>query len=643
MCGICGQLSSSAVNYENLKKMADEICHRGPDDEGFYINGGVGLANRRLSIIDLESGKQPISNEDETIWITYNGEIYNYVELRNNLIKQGHKFKTQTDTEVIVHLYEEYGTDCVKKLIGMFTFAIWDRSKKKLFLARDPLGQKQIYYNSNPGLFIFASEIKSILVNKDIKPSLNVNAMDKLISIRCIPGNETLFEGIYKIPAGHTLTIENGGQAKLNCYWDLKYNSKSNGNEDEIVCELRNLLFSTVSSHMMSDVPIGCFLSGGIDSSLITAIMCKISDKPVKTFSIGVREDNFSELPYAKMVSDRYATDHYELIVEPQCIMELPGMISHMEEPVDPFAYGVDFVSKLASEHVKVVLRGDGGDEIFGGYDRYYGNRIADLYCMLPGFLRSNVIKPLIYSLQDNYGYNNYVQKLRWLDAMSCYEGAERYAQSMSFLRFSHVHKKALYTENLFNELTNYDPSAGLLEYFNAENASHPIDKMLYTDLRSRLSELILPVLDRMTMANSIEGRSPYVDQRVAEFAATIPANLKVNGGRLKYVERQVAREFLPKTLINRRKRGFGFPLAYWFKYELYDLTSTMLNNSNLVSDGYFRKEEIMNLLKEHKTGKMDHNYRIWLLLNLEIWHRLFIEGISVEKLKEYIISNSFN
>jgi len=642
MCGICGLLSSGSVNHDSLKKMADELCHRGPDDEGFYVDGGVGLANRRLSIIDLEAGSQPICNEDESVWITYNGEIYNYIELRKDLIKQGHRFKTRTDTEVIVHLYEEYGTECVNRLRGMFAFAIWDKTKKSLFLARDPLGQKQLYYTNSPGLFTFASEIKSILVNQHIRPKLNVNAMDKLISIRCVPGQETLFEGIYKIPAGHIMTVGKDG-LKLSCYWDLKYSPKLDCNENEVVSLLKDLLFDTVSSHMNSDVPIGCFLSGGIDSSLITAIMCSISEKPVKTFSIGVSNDDFSELPFAKMVSDRYSTDHHELVVEPEYISELPQMIRHMEEPIDPFAYGVNFVSRLASEHVKVVLGGDGGDEIFAGYDRYYGNVVADLYCLLPGFLRKNLIKPLIYALQDSYGYNNYIQKFRWLDSMSDYSGAERYAQSMCFLRFSHIHKRALYTDKVFGELSNFDPSAGLLDFFNATNAKHPVDKMLYTDYKSRLSEHALPVLDKMTMANSIEGRSPYVDQRVAEFAASIPANLKLKRSHLKYIQRQVAKEFLPQTIIKRSKIGFGFPLAHWFKNKLYNLTLNMFNNSNLVEEGYFKKEEMNNILDEHRRGKIDHNYRIWMLLNLEIWHRMFIEGKSVDNLKENIISQSYH
>lgn len=642
MCGICGILSSNSVNKENLIAMSNELCHRGPDEEGYYINRGVGLANRRLSIVDLEAGNQPICNEDRSIWITFNGEIYNYKQLRDDLIMQGHRFKTKTDTEVIIHLYEEYGQECVTRLRGMFAFAIWDETKKLLFVARDPLGQKQLFYTHSKGLFTFASEIKSILANRHIEPKLNLNAMDKLISIRCVPGNETLFEGIYKLPAGHIMTIGAGG-LELSSYWDMVYHPKFAGDETELKNELKNLLFDTVSCHLTGDVPIGCFLSGGIDSSLITAILSNISKKPIKTFSIGVKDYNFSELPYARTVSEQFNTDHHELVIEPDYIAELPRMIRNMEEPVDPFAYGVNFVSELASSHVKVVLGGDGGDEIFAGYDRYYGNIVTDIYCLLPSYLRRGLIKPIIYSLQDNYGYNNFIQKLRWLDYMSDYSGAERYAQSMCFLRFTHIHKQSLYTDRVLNELGNLDPAAGLLEFYNAENAMETVDKMLYTDYKSRLSEHALPVLDKMTMANSIEGRSPFVDQFVAEFAASIPTNLKLKRNKLKYIERDIARDFLPDSITKRKKTGFGFPLAYWFKDKLYKITSEIFNKSNLAEEGYFNKSEMHKILDEHRNGKIDHNYRIWMLLNLEIWHRIFIEGNSVDTLKENIQSELLN
>lgn len=640
MCGICGQISPDGVDLKKLQDMTAEIRHRGPDDDGFYVNGVIGLANRRLSIIDLDSGKQPISNENGSIWIVFNGEIYNYPILRSQLIEQGHTFKTHSDTEVIVHLYEEYGPDCVKKLRGMFAFAIWDEAKQRLFLARDPLGQKPVYFTQKNGNFAFASEIKALLRGENITPRLNTRAMHHLISLRCIPDADTLFQGIDKLPAGHILLFEHG-ELIIKPYWDLHYEPKLTGSETEITENLHQLLLDTVACHMLSDVPLGVFLSGGIDSSLIAAMMSTLSDNPVKTFSIGVKAQDFNELPYARIVAEQYNTDHYEFIVEPDLIATLPEMIWRMEEPVDPFAFGVYSVARLASQHVKVALGGDGGDEMFAGYDRYFGNQIVDLYCLLPSPVRQHLIEPIIKKLPDNYSYNNRVQKLRWLIAMSKTSAGERYSHSASFLRFSHAHKQALYTKALWRELGGLDSTEHLLHYYEANNASHAIDKMLYTDVKTRLADHLLMIGDRMTMAHSLEGRSPFVDQYVTEFVARIPAELKLKGRRLKHIQREVARKYLPDTLINRPKKGFGFPLAYWFKNELRELTTTMFQHSNLVAEGYFQQEAMTTLLNEHIGGQVDHNYRLWLLLNLELWHRLYIEGKSGEDLKALLLSQT--
>jgi asparagine synthase (glutamine-hydrolysing) len=636
MCGICGKWSSHNVTAEALQEMASEISHRGPDDVGYYINGKIGLANRRLSIIDLSTGKQPISNEDDTVWIVFNGEIYNYPELQRELLERGHQFKTQTDTEVIIHLYEEYGVDCVKKLRGMFAFAIWDNPAQRLFLARDPLGQKPIYYTHQDGNFAFASEIKALLQNVDFHSRMNPRAMHHYISLRYVPGADTLFQGIAKLPAGHILILEHG-ELTIRAYWDFSYFPKSTEKEEVILQQLRRLLLETVECHLLSDVPIGAFLSGGIDSSLITAMMCELSETPVQTFSIGVREQDFDELPYARMVARRYKTEHHEYIVEPNLIEMLPEMIWHMEEPVDPFAFGVYSVAHLASQHVKVVLGGDGGDEIFAGYDRYSGNQLVDLYSLLPRPLRKHLVEPLIFLLPDNYSYNNRVQKLRWLVAMSETDAGERYAQSASFLRFGHAHKKGIYTKSLWHDLGGADSTLQLLPFYDACNADHPVDRMLYTDVKTRLADHLLMIVDRMTMAQSIEGRSPYVDQSVVEFVARIPANLKLQGRRLKYIQRRLAKDYLPHALINRPKKGFGFPLAYWFKTNLRDFVFSVFSESTLVDEGYFDPQGLLDLLDEHVNGQFDHNYRLWLLLNLELWYRLFIRKTSKEDLTIYL------
>lgn len=614
--------------------------HRGPDGEGFFIAGAIGLANRRLSIIDLESGKQPISNENRTIWIVFNGEIYNYRDLRIELIEHGHHFATRSDTEVIVHLYEEYGLDCVKHLQGMFAFALWDANLERLVLARDPLGQKPLYYTYRQGRFTFASEMKALFQATPTTPRLNVWALHNYMSLRCVPSTDTLFEGVSKLPAGHTLIFERG-VITTSPYWTLTYTPKASGSFKDACGQLRDLLLATIESHMVSDVPVGAFLSGGLDSSLVVAMMATLSDTPIRTFSIGAREQDFNELPFARLVAERYGTDHHELIVKPDLIGTLPEMLWHMEEPVDPFAFGIYNAARLAGQHVKVVLGGDGGDELFAGYDRYLGNRLVDLYCLIPEGLRRTLIEPLIQRLPDTYKYNNRVQKLRWLVAMSETGAGERYARSASFLRFSHAHKKALYSKELWQELGAHDSSAYLLALFNADNATDTIDKMLYTDVKTRLPDHLLMIGDRMTMAHSVEGRSPYVDQRVVEFVATLPAHFKLRGRTLKHIQREVAREFLPETVVRRQKQGFSFPIAYWFKKELRPLASHLFHNSRLAQEGYFRRETMLALLDEHANGRGDHNYRLWLLLALELWYRLFIEGASIEKLK-YLVGSSF-
>ena len=626
MCGICGFWDSRGADENVLRRMADRISHRGPDDDGFYTSESIGLANRRLSIIDLQSGKQPISNEDGTLWIVFNGEIYNYEKLRDELLAKGHRFRTNTDTETIVHLYEEYGDDCVKHLGGMFAFAIWDTRKRRLFVARDPLGQKPLYYLQQNDHFVFGSEIKSILEFPGVEPKMDLLGMHECISLRCITGDRTLFEGIKKLPAGHSLSLQNGS-VSIKKYWDLQYQPKHTGSPQQIVSDLTDLLQKTVASHMVGDVPVGGFLSGGIDSSLIVAMMAKAHSSPVSTFSIGVQEASFNELPYARLLAEHCGTNHYEDRVEPNVVGRLPEMVFFMEEPVDPFAFGVYCASRLAAQHVKVVLGGDGGDEMFAGYDRYLGNRLVDLYCTIPGPLRQRILEPIFDRLPDNFSYNNKVQKLRWLAAMSRSEGGQRYADSACFLRFTHSHKESLYSRDLWNQLGGDDASLRLVDFFERPNATKDIDRMLYTDVKTRLAEHLLMVGDRMTMAHSIEGRSPFVDRDVAEFVAAMPTNLKINGRRLKHALRESCRGLVPEALIKRKKQGFSFPLAYWFKNELHQVMIDLVANGRLVEAGYFNSHGITSLIDEHLSGKLDHNYRLWLLLNLELWYRVFIEG----------------
>jgi len=640
MCGICGRWCENGVAFETLQLMANEIRHRGPDEDGYYVDAQIGLASRRLSIIDVDNGRQPLTNEDKTIWLVFNGEIYNFRSLREILIDRGHTFVTRTDSEVIIHLYEEYGDDFVTHLRGMFALAIWDQPRQRLVLVRDHIGQKQLYYRFRHGTFSFASEVKALLVVDPFRPRMNRWSMHHLISIRCIPEDETLFEGILKLPAAHMLVFENQTIA-VRRYWDLQYDQKTPGSSHDLVRGLRDLLMETVQCHMESDVAIGSLLSGGIDSSLITAMLSTLSKSRIKTFTVGVRAPDFDETPWARMVAEKYDTEHHELMVEPNVVATLPDMVWHMEEPVDPFAFGVYSVAQLASKYVKVLLGGDGGDEMFAGYDRYLGNGLVDLFRLIPPVMRHRVVEPIISRLPDNFSYNNRVQKLRWLTAMSDCPTGERYAASARYLRFRPEHMEQLYSSSLFHQLGGSNPNAALTHFFNAENASVALDKMLFTDVKTRLAEHLLVVVDRMTMAHSVEARSPYVDHHVAEYVARLPASLKLKGSRLKYALREVAKEFLPAALIDRPKQGFSFPLAYWFRSDLEPLTRSLFKSSVLVEEGLFRREAMIQLLDDHVEKREDHNYRLWILLNLELWHRMFVGGQTAEDLSEGLVEST--
>lgn len=630
MCGISG---FTWQDEALVTRMCDTIAHRGPDDFGVYSDPSVSLGHRRLSIIDLERGRQPLSNEDGTVWIVFNGEIYNFLELRTQLAAAGHRFKTSTDTEVIVHLYEEHGVECVQYLRGMFAFAIWDRSQRRLFLARDHVGQKPLFFHHANNKFAFASEIKALLKLDHITPEIDTAAMNHLISLRYAPGTQTLFKGIHKLPAGHWMIFEKG-RLHMERYWQLDYTNKLTGKEDEIVAELKDRLIRTVKSHLISDVPLGAFLSGGIDSSTVTAMMSATSADPIQTFSIGVREADFNELPYARLVADRYKTKHHERIADDQLVSLLPKLIWHMDEITDPFGFGVFLVAQLSKSHVKVVLGGDGGDEIFAGYDRYAGHSLVDYYCFLPVALRKNVFSSVIRFLPDSFTYNSNTQKLRWLNDMSLTSGGDRYAQSLTHLRFPRETKERLYTSSLRKDLADdFDSTPHILQHFESSSASDIIDKMLNTDMMTRMPEHLLRIVDHMTMAHSIEDRSPLLDHRLVEFAAAIPVNLKLRGRKLKYVFKQVAKEFLPAPLLSRSKQGFSFPLAYWMKSRLGNFLEAVFVRSRLAEEGYFRRGYMMELLNQHRTGAVDHNYRLWILLNLELWWRIYMDGISLDAL----------
>jgi asparagine synthase (glutamine-hydrolysing) len=613
--------------------MLDTIAHRGPDDSGVFLRGQIALGNRRLSIIDLHSGKQPISNEAGTIWVVYNGEIYNFPRLRAQLESKGHVFRTNADTEAIVHLYEDFGERCVEHIGGMFAFALWDEKEQKLLLARDRIGQKPLFYSQEGSEFLFGSEIKSILALRHRDPELDRLAMHDYLSLRFIAPPRTIFKDIHKLPPAHTLVFQNG-QITLRRYWQLSFREKLTLSEPEILAALRDQLKRTVDSHLLSDVPVGAFLSGGLDSSMIVAVLGRDLGLKPQTYSIGVEESDFDETPYARMVAEHYQTDHIEERVAANLIQSLPKMIWHLDEPSDPIAACMYQAARLAAKHVKVVLGGDGGDELFAGFDRYVGNRYIDIYSLMPRALRKGLMGPVLDRLPDSFTYKSLTQKLRWVHHLSLQSTvAEQYAEATCFFRFTHEEKHALYGDQLWKELGGTNSTLALTEPFHHAAADDLLDRMLYTDFVTRLPEHSLMLTDRMTMAHGLEARSPFLDHELVEFMAKVPARIKVQNYQPKHLMRKLAADYLPGPILQREKQGFMLPIAYWFRTDLYPLVSQTLENSHFVRGGWFKKEAIQDLLAEHRSNHYDHHVRLWMLLNLELWHQLYIEGVEQDTL----------
>ncbi|MGH6919721.1 MAG: asparagine synthase (glutamine-hydrolyzing), partial [Geminicoccaceae bacterium] len=469
---------------------------------------------------------------------------------------------------MILHLYEDFGTDCVRHLRGMFAFALWDKNDRTLFLARDHMGQKPLFFCETGEHFLFASEVKAILASGLVQPEVDLEGLWHYVSMRFMPDRYSLFKGIQKLPAGTSLHWQRG-VVRLERYWDLRFTDKIRHSERDVVDELDALLADTVRMHLLSDVRVGAFLSGGIDSSLISAMMAKASGEPVPVFSIGVKEQGFDELPYARQIAARYGMEAHERVVQADLIRLIPSMVHHMDEPADPFGAGVYLVSGIARETVKVVLTGDGGDESFAGYDRFAGQRLLDYYCLLPQWFRQTIVQKIVERLPDSFGYKSAAQKARWLNELSLFSPDERYAHSMSFLRFTQAAKEELFTDGAKQQVDDYDSMQKVLQFFESANVEDIVDRMLYTDLMTRMPDHLLVTVDRMSMAHSLETRSPLVDHKVVEYAASVPGDLKLKGGQLKYILKKVASRYLPQELIDRKKQGFGFPLARWMRTDL--------------------------------------------------------------------------
>jgi asparagine synthase (glutamine-hydrolysing) len=514
----------------------------------------------------------------------------------------------------------------------MFALAVWDSVGHTLFMARDHLGQKPLFFLQKGEEFLFASEVKGILAAKMVEPQIDLDALWHLISLRFIPDERSLFQGIRKLPAATSLTWRHSRVTTRN-YWTLRFREKLPGSEDDIAEGLNDLLLETVKMHLLSDVRVGAFLSGGIDSSTIAAMMAQVSGATIPTFTIGVKEQQFNELPYARMVTRRYGMEAHEQVVEADLIHLIPTMIHHLDEPADPFGVGVYLASRIASQHVKVVLSGDGGDENFAGYDRFAGQRLAEFFSILPVWLRRTVIRKLIAKIPDSFGYNTMAQKAAWMNEMSFFTQGERYCRSLTFLRFSAEARDLLFTAEARGKLADGDSTGKILRYFDADNAEDLVDRMLYTDLMTRMPDHLLPIVDRMSMAHGVESRPPLMDYRVVEYAASIPSHLKLKGRNLKYIFKKVAAKYLPGELIHRQKQGFSFPLGLWMRTELRQFMRRLFAESRFVSLGIFDGQYIDRLIDEHVQGRVDHNYRLWVLINLEFWYRLNFEGATPESL----------
>ena len=640
MCGIVGIVPRRTDKPELLeglvRRMTEEIRHRGPNDTGFFITPKIALGMARLSIIDLDGSRQPIFTPDRSQAIVFNGEIYNYRALRAEFQQSGYSFSTQGDTEVALAAFHLHGKEGFKRLEGMFAITIWDAGTETLTLARDWLGQKSVYYAETDIGWIFASEIKALLAIGLLPRKPDLTALSHYMSFRHLPGSRTLFEGISKLPAAHCIEVT-ATTRSIERLWEPSYEPKWPQSEDTMLDELDELLKQVVAEHLISDVPLGAFLSGGIDSSLVVAYAANALREPLKTFSIGVDVDSQSELPWARKVAVQYGTDHFEKTVQANFASLSPAMVASLEEPVDPFAVGVYIVSQVTAEHVTVALGGDGGDELFAGYDRYIGQQFAESYARVPVAIRRRVFRPLIRRVPESFGYNSIAAKLRWLDDVSERDGVSRYAESAAFLRFPHSLKSALFTGEIWKTLGEEEGEGILGQYFSDGRVSSLVDKMLHTDCMTRLAEHQLPIVDRMAMAHSLEVRNPFLDRRVAEYAMRIPSHLKMKRRRIKYMTRKMGERYLPKDLLYRKKQGFGFPLGIWLRGELRGLIQMVVETSRMVEEGIFQREEMRRLLREHLEGQVDHSYRLWMLFNLELWYRHFIDLEPVQSLQEWV------
>lgn len=627
MCGICGivhRKSDFPVESRDIQNMCDVIKHRGPDDEGQFVHQNVGIGMRRLSIIDLSTGAQPIFNEDRSMAIVFNGEIYNHAQLRHELQAKGHSFVTKTDTEAILHAYEEFGVDCVERLNGMFGFAIWDGRKNRLFVARDRIGIKPLYYYCDDEQFVFGSELKSIVQVDTVPREIEPRALDTFLTFEYIPSPYSIFKHVFKLPPGHWLLYENG-DVKIRQYWQLEYH-RSQASQPHIEETLQELLQDAVDIRLMSDVPLGAFLSGGLDSSSIVAMMCRASSDRVKSFSIGFDDSTYNELPFARTIANHFGTEHFEEIITPDVSSLTEKILWMLDEPFGDFSvFPTYLVSQMARKNVTVVLSGDGGDELLAGYDTYIAQQVARRYAKLPAFLRNGAIEPIVNALPPTDKKKGFINKSRRFVEGARLPAELQHVRWMIFLQ--QAEKELLYSSDFRQSLLGYDAHGFIREYFQHVTTGEPLDEQEYVDIKTYLVDDILVKVDRMSMANSLEARVPFLDHRFVEFAATIPSHLRLHKKRTKHILKESLRDVLPMQIIERGKEGFSIPIKNWVKQELKPMMLDALSERNVKDKGYFDPVFVNRLVQEHLSGRENHSHRLWALMVFHMWHDLYMNA----------------
>lgn len=629
MCGIAGWINLEQSNSKDhteavLHSMCASIVHRGPDSEGIWMDDTVALGMRRLSIIDLHTGDQPVFSEDRSIVVMMNGELYNYREVRDSLEKRGHKFVTQTDTEIVPHLYQEYGEDLVDHINGMFAIALWDTRKKKLVIARDRFGEKPLYYGVFDGKLLYASEPKALLAHPSVKADLDLDALRHYLSFDYVPAPHSIYKGISKLPAAHVMTVENG-EVRTRRYWNLTWNK--NGHKPTLkqaAGELRGLLSDAVGMRLVADVPLGILLSGGVDSSAVAAFAVQHATEKVKTFSIGFEEDSFDESRYARQVAHYLGTEHYEATLSVETAADLISEIgSWLDEPLSDGSLIPTFMlARFVRHHVTVALGGDGGDELFAGYPMYYGHKVANWYSAVPRLVRSGMIEQVVKRLPVSTKNLSFEYRAKRFVRSSNYDSITRHHSW--FGSFTIDEQESLLTPDV-REQASADIYRGARELLTICDARNEIEQMQYLDINFYMAEDILTKVDRAAMAVSLETRAPFLDPRIGQFAATVPLEYKLHGSKGKYILKKSLEGLLPNEILHRRKKGFGIPIADWLKGRLNPLMHDLLAPQRLKEQGIFEPAYVAALIAEHERGIASHHKQLWTLLVFQLWYERFL------------------